>query len=431
MRIAMKKIIYFLGLMFWMIPWQSAAEKSPVVMLSTQLAPIEEARHFKEQILSRFEEHPVTFQPAHLTAFLSKLTEKPISTPGDVDLAAGLVVEELFDLADKDRLLPLTELEPVLKKHKIPEEILRETHPDPTTPRHVIPWLQATYLMVAHKKALPFLPRGADPMDLTHEDLFLWAERLHQETGGPKIGLPAGEKGLLLVMLPGGFLPSFTGGVINGFASPDAEAAWDYLRRLWKHVHPASTTFNFMQDHLLTGDVWLALDHTARLMEVFQQSEDFIALPIPRGPKGRFSRLTTSGLAIPRNAPNPQAARTLMEFLIHPKTQTLLLREEGFLPVTPIDPQQAPGLIQLVETARRQNHDPNTRRVHQPKGLGSQEAAFNLVFITTFSRIILRNKPIPEVLQMQGAELNAIYEATQAPCVPPDREGEQPCRITP
>lgn len=428
----MNRFFWFVWTFLLMTFWRPAIADAPLLMLSTQLVPIEEARRFKEQVLPRFESHPVTFQPADLTAFLSRLTEKSPGTPGDVDLAAGLVVEELLDLAARERLMPVPELEPLLRERKIPEEILHETRPDPDKPRTVVPWLQATYLMVARKQALEYLPPGADPMDLTHEDLYQWAERLHRSTGGPKVGLPAGEKGLLLIMLPGGFLSSFTGGVINGFAGPEAEAAWAFLRQFWSHVHPASTTFNFMQDHLLAGDVWLAMDHTARLIEVFRrQPDDFIALPIPRGPKGRFSRLTTSGLAIPKNAPSPRAARALIDFLIHPNTQAQLLREEGFLPVTPIRDHHAPGLIQLVETARRQNQDPKTRRVHQPRGLGNQEAAFNMVFITTFSRIILRNRPIPEVLQAQGAELETIYQSTQAPCVPPDREGEQPCRITP
>ena len=34
-----------------------------------------------------------------------------------------------------------------------------------------IPWMQATYIMAANKKALPYLPAGADINALTYEQL--------------------------------------------------------------------------------------------------------------------------------------------------------------------------------------------------------------------------------------------------------------------
>ncbi|MBF0627232.1 MAG: carbohydrate ABC transporter substrate-binding protein [Magnetococcales bacterium] len=411
----------------------SEATAEPTVhMLSTQLAPIEEARRFTEHILSRFTGPRVIFQPAQLSVFLSRLADRPPHATGEIDLAAGLVVEELQPLADQHRLLPLTDLEPRLRQQGIPDETLDATRPNPQHPRYIVPWLHATYIMAARKEALAHLPPGADPQNLTYDDLLHWGETLHRVTGSPKIGLPAGEKGLLLMLLPGTILPAFTGSVVNGFVSPEAEAAWEWLRRVWPHVHPASTTFHFMQDHLLSGEVWVTLEHTARLTDAFRRQPDtFVALPVPRGPKGRFSRLTTNGLAIPDNAPHPEAARKVIEFLTQPATQEQLLLEEGFLPVTPITDQSAPELMGMVQAAERQNRDPLTQRVHQPRELGHQETDFNAIFLTTFSRIVLRGKPVAEVIRAQGAELATLYQSANAPCVPPDRAGERPCRVNP
>ena len=44
-----------------------------------------------------------------------------------------------------------------------------------------------------------------------------------------------------------------------------AAEAWTMFKDLWQYTSPASTSYGFMQEQLLTGEVWVAWDHTARL----------------------------------------------------------------------------------------------------------------------------------------------------------------------
>ena len=60
-----------------------------------------------------------------------------------------------------------------------------------------------------------------------------------------------------------------------------------------------------MQEPLLTGEVWVAFDHVARLADAFNQKpDDFVAFPAPAGPGG--PRLHAGGRrASASRAPRP------------------------------------------------------------------------------------------------------------------------------
>ena len=57
--------------------------------------------------------------------------------------------------------------------------------------------MQATYVMVANKQALPYLPAGADVNALTYAQLQQWGKNIADKTGQRRLGFPAGPKGLL------------------------------------------------------------------------------------------------------------------------------------------------------------------------------------------------------------------------------------------
>ena len=70
--------------------------------------------------------------------------------------------------------------------------------------------MQATYVMVANKKALTDLPKGADINHLSYGQLFQWAKNLQEHYGSPKLGFPAGPTGLFPRFLQGYLIPAFT-----------------------------------------------------------------------------------------------------------------------------------------------------------------------------------------------------------------------------
>ena len=70
------------------------------------------------------------------------------------------------------------------------------------------------------------------------------------------------------------------------------------FRDLWQYTNPASTSYAFMQQPLLTEEVWIAFDHVARLADAFNQKPDeFVAFPAPAGPPAAASCRSSPGSA--------------------------------------------------------------------------------------------------------------------------------------
>ncbi len=141
--------------------------------------------------------------------------------------------------------------------------------------------------MAANKQALPHLPAGADINALTYEQLGQWAANIQRATGQRRLGFPAGPRGLMARFFQGYLYPSHTGGVVSTFKAAEAEAMWDQFKALWASVNPASTSYDFMQEPLATGEVWIAWDHIARLRDALNaRPDDFVTFrprPPPRG----------------------------------------------------------------------------------------------------------------------------------------------------
>jgi multiple sugar transport system substrate-binding protein len=64
--------------------------------------------------------------------------------------------------------------------------------------------------------------------------------------------------------------------------------------------------------------------------------DDFVAVPAPAGPKGRYYMSVVIGLAIPKASPNKAGAETLIDYLLKPETQIITLRENSFFPVVDV-----------------------------------------------------------------------------------------------
>ena len=135
--------------------------------------------------------------------------------------------------------------------------------------------------MVANKQALPFLPAGADINALTYDAAPAMGQghRRQDRPAPPRLsGRPDGADAALLPGLFLSLLHRRRGR--RPFKSPDAEAGWDALKDLWAAVNPNSTNYNFMQEPLLAGEVWIAWDHIARA----EGRADAAARPVRRLP---------------------------------------------------------------------------------------------------------------------------------------------------
>jgi len=246
-------------------------------------------------------------------------------------------------------------------------------------------------------------------------------------------GLP--HAGLYHRFLQGYMWPSFTGGMVTNFQSAEAEEMLTWLRdELWPNVHPQSINYSFMQEPLLAGEVWVAFDHTARLLNAFNEKpDDFVAFPAPSGPAGLGFMPVVVGLGIPKAAPNPDAAMAAIDYLSMPETQGKILKELGFYPVVGgVDTAGLPpGIAIELEAVNKQANAANALPALLPIGLGERGGEINQIFKNAHDRTVINGEDIAKVLTEEGANLQKLLNETGAPCWAPDPASTGPCQVNP
>lgn len=401
-----------------------------VSFLSTQFTPIEERQRFEGILKARAAGVPVAYNPVEPGVFSSTLTSQVDAKKVQVSLVGGLH----GDLAPHaNRFEDLDDLIGSLGDRGFPQDIATLAKLGGASTKY-IPWMQASYVLAVHKRALQWLPAGADVQNLSYEQFLDWMVRARQGNGGKAVlGLPCGPKGLYHRFFQGYLLPSFTGTQITGFRGPDAVRAWEYMKELWANAVKASTTYEFMQEPLQRGEVLVAWDHVARLVGAPKdRPDDWVMAPAPRGPKGLGYMLIIAGLAIPRGAPEAARARDVVRALTASDTQLDVLRQNAFFPVvTAALPPDLPAAVSLeaAAVARQQSADGAIVAL-PPIGVGSRDGEVSQVFKNTFKEICLDGRPVRRVLDAQATGLNAILDELKVACWRPDPvEAGQTCRV--
>ena len=407
-------------------PQPAAAD---TVFLSTQLRPIEEAQKMRDVILKDYQGH-VTYvveQPAQLPVRVQAEMQGGTHTISVIGALHG----ELEPLVTLQALTPLDTLAAKLTDRGIPAALMALGKLG-TSQQMYIPWMQATYFMVANKQALPYLPKGADLNALTYAQLADWAAAIHAKTGRRLLGFPAGPQGLMHRFVEGFLYPSYTGGLVTTFRSPAAEDMWTQFAALWKDVNPDSTRYGFMQEPLLSGDVWIAFDHVARLLDALRQKpDDFVAFPAPAGPKGRGYMPVLAGLAIAKDAPDPSGAASLIDYLTQPAAQLATEKAVGFFPVVNVAPPADldPGTKLAAAAIAATQSAKDALPALLPVGLGTHGGEFDKVMLDTLQLIVLRHEKPQAALAREAPILQKILDEAKAPCWAPDPPSTGACQV--
>jgi multiple sugar transport system substrate-binding protein len=407
----------------------SFATAQDVNFLSTQLRPVEEAQKVR-QVLLKGVPGKVSYLVEEPPQFDVRMKAEGKAGKRTISLA-GALHGELQPLVTSGDIEPIDDIAARLADRGIPQGLM-ELGKLGTGKQVYIPWMQATYIMVARKEALASLPAGADVNALTYDQLEAWGKALTEKTGKRLIGFPAGPKGLMPRFYQGYLYPSFTGGVVTPFRSAEAEAMWGKFKSLWQYVNPNSTSYDFMQEPLMAGEVWVAFDHVARVKDALVQEPDkYVTFPAPAGPKGRGYMPVIAGLAIPKGAPDRAGAAAVIEHLTKPETQVKTAAEVGFFPVVKADlpADLSPGIKLIAEGVAKTQGAKDALPALLPIGLGDKGGEFNKVFSDSFQRIVLRGENPRAVLDAQAVVLKGLMEGTKAPCWAPDKASEGACPV--
>jgi multiple sugar transport system substrate-binding protein len=416
---------------------EGTAEASPqadagkVVFFSNQLATVNETSQVRDVLLKGFNGDvdfitPPVGQPQ---VFFNRVEAEARAGRGSISLLGALHGDYLVI---QRYLRDLTPVANQLKRAGIPKDLMALGKLG-TRRQLYIPWMQATYIMVANRRALQYLPRGAKVNALTYGQYHQWAKNIAERTGQRRVAFPAGTNGLIPRFFQGYLLPSFSGGVVTTFKSPGAVAGWKYMRSIWRYAHPQSLSYNFMQDALQSGEVWVAWDHVARLVNALKaRPGDYVAFPAPKGPKGRGYMPVLAGLAVPRTAPNAAGGQALIRWMTGKATQARTLGSVGFFPVRAArySRQLGAGLLKMNAAVGRAQRSKDALKSLLPVGLGTEGGNFNRIYTDTFVRIVVRGENIQKVLNEQAVQLQAIMDKTGAPCWAPDPPSRgRPCRV--
>jgi len=419
----MRKVL----LVFLMVSILSFIVVAEVNFVSTQMHPAAERQFMEGDLLGNFMKMygiKVRFLP---------LTYEQSSSRIEAEQKAGKVTVNLFGdlqggidlLGSKGFLSDLSALKfegrtfiKTLEKYSYAYGI-----------KQFIPWLQATYVMAVNKKAFEYLPKGLTKEDVikgtskwTYDALLEWAKNIKEKTGQPGLGFPIGPNGLWHRFLHGYLYPSFTGAQAIQFDSVKAVEMWEYLKELFKYVHPSSSVWSAMDEPLLRGEVLIAWDHTARLKTaIIEKPDSFIVVPAPAGPMGRGYIIVLVGLSIPKNAPNVEEAVKLIDYLTSPEVQVKILNNVGFFPVV----KEASGIIPegalkiLAQGVVNQASTPDSLVSFIP-GLGAKGGEFTETYRMAFRRIVLENEDPVEVVKDLGEKIRKIFKETGASIPEPD-----------
>jgi multiple sugar transport system substrate-binding protein len=408
-------------------PQQGAGK---VVFFSNQLTQVTEVAAVRDTLLKGFN-GDAEFIPTPVgqgQVFFNRVEAEAQTGRGSVSLLGALHGDYLLI---KQHLTDLTPVANQLKRAGIPKDLMALGKIG-TKRQLYIPWMQATYIMVANRRALQYLPKGANINRLTYAQFLQWAKNISDRTGQKRVALPAGTNSLLNRFLQGYLIPSFSKGVVTTYKSRDAVSGWQYMKSLWRYLHPQSLGYNFMQEPLLSGEVWVAWDHVARLVNALRtRPDEFIAFPAPAGPKGRGYMPVLAGLAIPKSSPNVSGARQLIRWMTGVGVQARTLGSVGFFPVvgSRLSKQTGAGLLKMNTAVSRTQRAKDALKSLLPVGLGTEANAFNKVYTDTFVRIVVRNENIQSVLSDESRNLQEVMNKSGAACWAPDPPSRGPCRV--
>jgi ABC-type glycerol-3-phosphate transport system substrate-binding protein len=236
----------------------------------------------------------------------------------------------------------------------------RDVRPlDPVALADLIDALDPAAVRAGRHDGLRFLPHRLSWAALVWDSSVLdrppdtWDELLAVARAHPgRIGFKGARyEGLTCDVLP--FVWS-AGGSGDTLDDAGAHAAFRLFGALAPYLHPESATFKepTIAEAMARGELVLHLNWPA-VMASYESlglaPARIRSAPLPQGPAGRATVLGGAYVAIPKNAPHPDAALALLRHVLARETQARLARELGwFSPRSDVPVEGGPALSGFV-----------------------------------------------------------------------------------
>jgi multiple sugar transport system substrate-binding protein len=198
--------------------------------------------------------------------------------------------------------------------------------------QYFIPVGADVYLTIANKKALKYLPSGADLDKLTWEDFAKWSNAIAKGEGEGKTvvtGIPMKS----LVYQFGAISLSY-GATFPDINTPEAIKAWEIMVSMKDDFIPAVLNVDNCVAPMKREEAWFSWMHCARAGQVYSANPaNFVVAPVPEGPAGIGSIAGVSGYGILKNAPHFELAIKFLEYITRPDMQVKIAKGTGgFIP---------------------------------------------------------------------------------------------------
>ncbi|MBA7499414.1 sugar ABC transporter substrate-binding protein [Candidatus Atribacteria bacterium HGW-Atribacteria-1] len=198
--------------------------------------------------------------------------------------------------------------------------------------QYFVPVGADVYLTIANKKALEYLPSGADLDKLTWEDFAKWSNAIAKGEGEGKTvvtGIPMKS----LVYQFGAISLSY-GATFPDVNTPEAIKAWEIFVSMKDDFIPAVLNVDNCVDPMKREEAWLSWMHCARAGQVYSANPaNFVVAPVPEGPAGIGSIAGVSGYGVLKNAPHKELAIKFLEYITRPDMQVKIAKGTGgFIP---------------------------------------------------------------------------------------------------
>jgi multiple sugar transport system substrate-binding protein len=117
--------------------------------------------------------------------------------------------------------------------------------------------------------------------------------------------------------------------------------------------------------------------------------------------------------------------------MLKPETQIATLRTTNFFPVVDVAlPDDLPPAVKAAgDAVAKMSGSADANPGLLPAGLGDKGGEFSQLYTETFERIVLAGQDIRMVLDDHKPRLQAIMDASGAPCWAPDAPSDGPCPV--